>query len=393
MIRIRLIGDIWLRESVALELSPTEPSPDLLIGNLETPVTTAEPVPKAGPHLSGDPAAWESILGSLRPLVLSLANNHAMDFGLDGLVDTLDLCRESGIPAVGAGASLEAATAPARIPAHGRDIAIFARAERQFGAADDRRGGVATLEPALHDRLRVERERGSLVVLSVHGGSEMSPWPSPQWRDQLRSYVDAGAHLVHGHHSHVPQGYERYGEGLIFYGLGNFVADPADWDAYSDALWSIVADCAWDGGWSLTARTAVIEPRTGGSPAVRWSTEEEREEHERYLQHCREALAIPGLLEGLWQETALRLYREHYGEWLRFEERRSPRLRRLLDALRNRPASADQHRLWYHLFACESHRDALATALGVLGGELPDLRSDRTCQTADRLMPWTRVHR
>jgi poly-gamma-glutamate synthesis protein (capsule biosynthesis protein) len=110
----------------------------------------------------------------------------------------------------------------------GLRIGVLGRCETQFGIALQR-PGAAALDPTLYESIRKLKSEVDVVVLSVHGAAEMVPWPSPQWQDLLRSFVDCGADIVHGHHSHIPQGYEVYQGKIIFYGLGNFLVNPADW--------------------------------------------------------------------------------------------------------------------------------------------------------------------
>jgi hypothetical protein len=91
----------------------------------------------------------------------------------------------------------------------------------------------------------------------------------------------------------------------------------------------------------------------------------------------------PIAVAGLHQEVALRTYHQYYRSWLRFTPSSGSGPRK---------ASPQDHRLWYHLFACQTHSDLIATALGVLGGEIPDLRTPQTTVLTDRRLPWTVPH-
>jgi len=243
------------------------------------------------------------------------------------------------------------------------------------------------------------------VIVSVHGGVEDSPWPSPFSREAYRSLIDSGATLVHGHHSHVPQGYEAYGDGVIFYGLGNFAVDPDKWQGYPNGMWSLAAvvDVA---STPVQWRALTLEIRQEpGSGAIRVeeSRPEEGVQRRRYLELCTRPLGEPDLFAALWQEVALRGYLHYGAKYMGFAEEpalgRRQQVRRGAQMVRraivnpvasaSRPKRAD-YLLWHVMLACESHREMLATALGVLGGEIEDARTEESRRLADEMMPWSR---
>jgi len=125
------------------------------------------------------------------------------------------------------------------------------------------------------------------------------------------------------------------------------------------------------------------------------SSEKEREQHTGYLEKCNRPFADPELFEGLWQEVAVRSYYHHGARYMGFPPfQRSGRARAALSqlkgALLNRSIGRYDHLLRYHMIACESHRQMLATALGVLSGEMRNLRSEATRRLADEMMLWSR---
>lgn len=379
----------------------------MIVANLETPLTSAaEPRPKSGPALRAEQDALDAFADER--FVFCIANNHMMDYAEEGLADTIAACRSRSASVVGGGTSSKAAFEPIQVEADGIRIAVLARAERQFGVASNTRCGVAPVDP-VGTCAAIRKLSGDVdhVIVSVHGGPELSPWPTPQWQDMLRGFVDAGATIVHGHHAHVPQGYEEYKGGLILYGLGNFVADPERWRDRPNAMWSVVIDAVLSADriekWAV--RTSVMDERDSNELRVRESDAGENDAHRAYLVSANTPLNDRLLLEALWQETAVRLYRKWFAEYLGFERvvrpaRVSRQIRCLAGTLlarlrgkqlgfRDTP-SREEMLLWYHLFACETHRDTVGTALGVLSGELEDLRSGETQQLADELLPWSR---
>ncbi len=360
--KILLFGDAVLGKNIKWQI---DPEASFLLFNLEAPVINKGDVAakKAGPHLSSLELALPGT-GRIPAPVANLANNHIMDYGLKGLKRTLSQCRKKKVLTVGAGKNVEAARAPIVTTAGGKRIGVIGCCEEQFGIATFCRPGAAGVGPWVYSALRELSGRTDLVIVSIHGAVEMSPWPSPQWQELLRSFVDAGAGIVHGHHAHIPQGYEKYKGGLIFYGLGNFVVDPKVWPGQPNALWSVIPEIEAAGGeWEHRINTAVISAAGENSILVRRSNPAERSAHIKYLEICNRPLKDKKLLAALWQEVSVRMYQRYYAQYL---------------------STPKDFLLGYHLFACQSHREAISTALGILGGELPDLRTAETRGLADK---------
>ncbi len=394
---MRLCGD-WAPG--AREVAPL-PWDDLLLVNLEGPVLPQSaaaqlaPAGKAGPTLRH--RAFPTVGGGG---VLVLANNHAMDFGWDGVAATIAGAQARGWRWVGVGPTLAAAREPVVVEDGGARIGILARCETQFGIATSTRGGVASIEPGLESAIRALKAEVDVVIVSLHQGFEAAPWPSPRTQQFMRALIEAGADVIHGHHAHSPQGWELWKDGVIFYGLGNFCVDPGVWRS-PDARWSLVPTLGWRGS-SLEVAVGTTEVEVQEEVVVvRPSSPAERREHDAYLARASAPLSDPRLLEAVWQEVAVRAYNGFYRDWL--EPAPSTRglflaplrgLRFPASRLLGRPSAGRRIRgeserasmlLRYCLFACESHREAIATALGVLSGELPDLRSARSAALVDEM--------
>jgi poly-gamma-glutamate synthesis protein (capsule biosynthesis protein) len=209
---------------------------------------------------------------------------------------------------------------------------------------------------------------------------------------------------VHGHHAHIPQGYEAYGNGVIFYGMGNFAIDPDRWRDYPNGMWSLAAEIDFRSD-SVCWRPLTLEirhQRGSDTIVIEESNGEEQSSHRRYLEACNGPFDNPELFDALWQEVALRVYFHHGAAQMRFSA--SPQSGRRLQARvglsilksavlnriePSRPRQCD-YLLWYNMVNCESHRQMLRTALGVLGGEIKDMRSDETRRIADEMLPWSR---
>lgn len=213
--------------------------PAARIANLETAVTDrGAPWPGKGIHYRMHPANLPC-LGAAGLDCVSLANNHVLDWGEAGLLDTLDHLRRAGIAVAGAGPDLVAARAPAVLPLPGtRRLLVYACATGDCGVpadwtAGDNRPGVDRLPDlarervlALAARIDAERRPGDLVLLSIHWGGNWGYHVSNAMRQFARSAIDlAGVDLVHGHSSHHPLGIEVHRERLVLYGCGDFLND------------------------------------------------------------------------------------------------------------------------------------------------------------------------
>lgn len=161
--------------------------------------------------------------------LLSLANNHARDFGGAGLYETIDVLHQSGIETVGAGPD---AYAPVilerkglRIAFLGRNAAIAPQEEVAWGEEEELRQAVATAHA-----------QADLVIVHLHAGVEYSTSTDETQRRLAQAAADGGAALVIGHHSHSPQEVTRIGDTLVAYSLGDFVFDIDDHDIARDGV-------------------------------------------------------------------------------------------------------------------------------------------------------------
>jgi poly-gamma-glutamate synthesis protein (capsule biosynthesis protein) len=162
--------------------------------------------------------------------LVTLANNHALDYGHEGLEETLDTLERLGIKAVGAGLAEDASQArqPVTYSLNGVRVAVLGYlAKRWHGSVDVPAAenlAWAHRETVQAD-VRAVRDEVDVVVVLLHAGTEYAATPSADQTAVARAAVDAGAHLVVGHHPHVTQTVERYKDGLIVYSLGDAVFD------------------------------------------------------------------------------------------------------------------------------------------------------------------------
>jgi poly-gamma-glutamate capsule biosynthesis protein CapA/YwtB (metallophosphatase superfamily) len=230
-VRLALAGDTMLGRAVASELGRRPPeslvdpavveltrAADLFVLNLECCISErGEPVPKLF-NFRAPPAAVET-LRHLGVTCVTLANNHALDYGLDALLDTFVHLREAGIAWAGAGENAEEARAPTVV----RDLPIIAFADHEPGfAAGRERPGIAFADIRQGIPAWLRKGAAGALVCS-HWGPNMEPSPLPYVRTAARELREAGAKLVAGTSAHVFQGVE----GNVLYDLGDFLDDYA----------------------------------------------------------------------------------------------------------------------------------------------------------------------
>jgi poly-gamma-glutamate synthesis protein (capsule biosynthesis protein) len=219
--------------------SPPLGRPSWLLVNLECALTARqERGPKAAPvfFFRAPPDLGVAALRAAHVSCVNLANNHVLDFGIAGLLETLAALDHAGIAHVGAGANLETAAAPRLFAVEGLRLAVLGFTDNEPGwAAGPTHPGVhyAPLDPgdaaftALLDRIATAREQADLVVVSAHWGPNMREHPRPAARRAARLLVEAGAGVVHGHSAHVIQGVELIEGQPVLYDCGGLVDDYA----------------------------------------------------------------------------------------------------------------------------------------------------------------------
>ncbi len=195
---------------------------DLSMVNLETPLTdSVDAIEKTGPHLKADKQCVNALSAAGIGLV-TLANNHIFDYGRQGVMDTITVCKNSGIDTVGAGKNLAQARKTYYREIKGKKIAVVNFAENEFSSATDNSAGANPMD--LIDNIKQIREAKSnadVVIVIVHGGVEYYRYPTPRMQKQYRFYAEEGADIVVGHHTHMVSGYETHNGVPIFYSLGN----------------------------------------------------------------------------------------------------------------------------------------------------------------------------
>lgn len=211
--------------------------PDVRIANLETAVATSEDRQRKGINYRMHPANV-ACLQAAQLDICTLANNHVLDWGKQGLRETLEVLQNAGIQTAGAGLDLKAAKAPAVKPLGEGRVLVFAGGHLDSGvdprwAAAVNRPGVRLLRDfsastvaSIAQAIAAQRKAGDVVVYSVHWGGNWGYDIPEEHRAFAHALIDeAGVDLVFGHSSHHPRGMEVYNNKLILYGCGDLIND------------------------------------------------------------------------------------------------------------------------------------------------------------------------
>jgi gamma-polyglutamate biosynthesis protein CapA len=237
-LRVAAVGDIMLGGTAAMELvnfgydypfvyvGDLLRAADVTFGNLEGPLTRRGSAQSKQYVFRSPPELVAPALARAGFDVVSLANNHTLDYGVEGLHDTIQGLERAGIRYAGAGDNLAAARKPAMLNANGTRVALLAYSltfPEEFWAAANRPGTAFGHEDQVRADVATARGQADVVLVSFHWGQEGSVELRPYQRKLGHAAIDAGAAAVFGHHPHVLQGIEQYRGGVILYSLGNFV--------------------------------------------------------------------------------------------------------------------------------------------------------------------------
>lgn len=279
------VGDVMLARSVGdailaggpgvpfAGVAPVLQGADVAVANLECAISDrGEPAPK-GFTFRAPPSAADALVAAGIDVV-SLANNHILDYGPDALSDTIAALDSRSIAHAGAGGNAARARAPAIVTRGALRIAFLSYIDvlQEWRGFDTRQWEAAEATPGVAwlnvGRVQADVAAASrvsdLVVVLMHFGIEEQYAPNDTQRAQARAAIDAGAALVIGHHPHVLQPAEWYGAGLIVYSLGNFVFD--GWDNPSNKSAIFLAELSDEG--VLSYRLVPVQIDGAGFPQL-----------------------------------------------------------------------------------------------------------------------------
>lgn len=199
---------------------------DYNVVNFESPVTPCRITKKRRLAHRCGPEALKFVKRNIKNPVLSFANNHMMDYGYIGVIDSMDAANKEEIPFIGIGLNIDEAC---RYVILGDEVkvGVLAVEYKKYLIATKHYGGPVheSKKEYIKNAIKTLKSQVDYVVMVYHGGDEFLHAPMPFIRKQLKGYLDWGCDVVVAHHPHVVQGFEVLGQKAIFYSLGNFVFD------------------------------------------------------------------------------------------------------------------------------------------------------------------------
>lgn len=258
---------------------------DLAVGNVEAAIATGgSPIDKDF-TFRAPPSILDALeLGGID--VVSLANNHGMDYGSEGLEETLaaKAARDDGM-VIGIGADEDDAYAPYTAEIGGHTVAVIAATQVIDGdliaswTASPSQPGVASAKKMLRLVEEVERARTSAdtVVVFLHWGVERETCPSVIQQDLARTLTEAGADIVVGSHAHRVQSGGMLGDAFVGYGLGNFLFGAVGEESAKTGVLSVtvdgreIVDYRWDPGTIVDRVPTPLEGEAADEAIAEWN--------------------------------------------------------------------------------------------------------------------------
>lgn len=345
-------------EEIFNDFLPVIKSCAIAVTNLEAPLTNnKKSITKTGPAIRGIPETGRALRYAGFNLV-TLANNHIMDFGEQGLKDTLDILKQNSIEYIGAGENIGEASKILIKKINDKKIAFLNFAENEFSTTNGNFPGANPLDLISNYKLIQEaKDNADYIFVIVHGGHELYNLPSPEMKRRYRFFIDAGASAVIGHHTHCFSGYEIYKNAPIFYSLGNFLFDngKADHSSWNEgfAVQFLLSD-------NLKFKLIPYYQNNQNS-GLRLLNDDQEKQFFNKVEVLNKKIADDNVLRSEFEKFILQR-KNLYSSYL------EPYKNRYLHFLRNRglfPSllSYSKKKLLLNLIRCESHREAVIELL------------------------------
>jgi poly-gamma-glutamate synthesis protein (capsule biosynthesis protein) len=335
---------------------------DINITNLECPfVNKSKPIRKIGPLLKAPIESAEIFRGG-KINIVTLANNHILDFGKEGLADTITACNNVGIQTIGAGLNKSQLQKPLIIKKSNIVIGLINFAESEFSIVQNGNYGANPLDiQVIYNQITELKKSVDSIIIIAHGGHEFYKYPSPELVKRYRMLIDFGANAVVGHHPHCFSGFELYKHGVIFYSLGNF---SFDWPGMNKIGWNdgYAVKLMIDNNRKLDFEIIPYKQGTSDIPGIRLLNDEEKILFNKEVNEINSVIASEELLLKKWEEYVIKMS-EKYLTLIQPTNR-------LIKALQSRNLLpkifySDNHNrmMLLNLIRCESHREVLLSFL------------------------------
>lgn len=339
---------------------------DIRIFNLEVPITDKEnPIAKCGPnHIA--PTSTVKGIKALNPSLITLANNHILDQGAQGLKSTEDTLNNSEIPFTGVGDNLSEASKPYILEQDGVKIGIYACAEHEFTIATEITPGANPFDPLESlDHIQNLKSECDYVIVLYHGGKEHYRYPSPYLQKVCEKMVQRGADLVVCQHSHCIGCYEAYEGSTIVYGQGNFLFDRSDSEFWKTSL---LIKVSINGGIHVD-----YIPIVKAGNGVRLTVGQVAEDTLAAFHQRSDEILQDGFVKQQYQEFAQENTQSYlrsfsgFGKWLSWIDRRL-----LNGMLLKRKYNKKQLLAIQNFIECEAHRELVLAGLQIEENKIED---------------------
>lgn len=330
---------------------------DYRIFNLEVPLTNEQkPIPKCGPNLIAPPSTIRGIK-TLNPSLITLANNHILDQGEQGLESTKEILGKNGIPYLGAGDNLSQACQPYIIEQNSLHIGFYACAEHEFSIATDTTPGTNPFDPLESlDHIAALKAECDYVIVLYHGGKEHYRYPSPYLQKACKKMAQKGADLVVCQHSHCIGCYEEYEGSTIVYGQGNFIFDHSESEYWQTSLLLRV---------SISDKMAVdYIPICKRGKSIELADSNEKSDILEQFKHRSAQIKEDGFIDGQYHNFANSMQQNYlyalagYGKWMQRIDRRL-----LGGRLIKRQFNNEKRLVLRNYIECEAHRELIVDFL------------------------------
>lgn len=359
--KINITGDVGVLQSYDSKLIDNNiiqlfKNSDLNIVNLEAPVTISQTkILKTGPHIKADKESTKKVLEALNVDVVTLANNHILDYGEQGVEDTLKFCEENNIQSVGAGRNLNHAARTLYLNTKEGKIAIVNFAENEWASATEGVAGANPMDIVENVRqIKKAKAKAKFVFVIVHGGHEYYNLPSPRMQKQYRFYAEEGADIIIGHHTHCIIGNEKHNGVPIFYSLGNFLfTKPSDFETWYTGL--VIEIEVKEGELFINQHPIRLSKEDHQLKLLKGS---EKEVVSKEIEERNKIITNPSQLKDRWDTYVDKKYRTYLNSWSpsRFLSNRYLRgvfNRLIAQRFLNKKGMA----LSVNLLRCEAHKD------------------------------------
>lgn len=324
---------------------------DYSILNLESPLTcTKKTIKKIGSSQKAHPENAKLISQGMFNAVC-MANNHILDYGMTGLIDTISCCNNNGLKMVGAGIDSEFKK-PLEVKIKDKRLLFFNFCENEFSSAKLYGFGANPLNIIDNfKQIKTAKSNSDYVIVILHGGREYHHLPLPGFKQVCEFFIDIGADCVVGHHPHYYSGFSYYNNKPIFYSLGNLYANSRRKDANSEKSYLLLLQ--FD---NEKISHEIIGIKKHHDQVVRRMNKNEQMELEGHIKDLNRIINDAAQLEEYWNQQE-----KEFSTYWRLLNCKSPLIYKLAKRLPFIPIgfSRTYSLRMQNLVQCESHRELL----------------------------------